>query len=359
MDRAMLEIYSDYLISSFGQTSTTVLSKLLDGKISHDQLTRFLAQGHPLSQTVWQLAKPLVRRIEQDHGVVSVDDSVEEKPYSQENGVISWHYDHTVGRSVKGLNFITVFYSVQPSEAGQARLGVPVGCEVIVKENVWDDKKKQTVAKSRTSKNEHYRELLRNVKANGIKYRYVLNDTWYTNAENMNFVVNVLGKKFVMAIKENLIAMCCNADDIITWKGSIRDLPLAVGQVIEVYINGVDFPLHITKHVFRNKNGTTGTLYLCTNDIDLTADQTLKVYQERWPIEEYHKSLKQNASLAKCPASRPSSQIKHILCSLYGYIKLEWMKLTTKKNHFALRSSMYLAALRSSQQQLQTLRQSS
>ena len=43
----MLEIYSDYLISSFGQTSATVLSRLLDGKVSHDQITRFLDQGQP------------------------------------------------------------------------------------------------------------------------------------------------------------------------------------------------------------------------------------------------------------------------------------------------------------------------
>ena len=361
----MLEIYSDYLISSFGQTSATVLSRLLDGKVSHDQITRFLDQGQPLSKAVWQLAKPLVRRIEQDDGVVSVDDSVEEKAHSAENGVIAWHYDHTTGRVVKGLNFITAFYSVRETAPGGQRLdgqrldgqrlGVPLGCEVIVKENVWDDKKGMTVAKSLTLKNEHYRELLRNVKANGVKYKYVLNDTWYTNAENMNFVAEYLEKKFVMAIKENLIVMRCDADDIVRWKGPIRDLPFAAGQVCEVYIRGVDFPVYITKHVFKNKNGTTGTLYLCTNDIDLTAEEACEVYQERWPIEEYHKSLKQNASFARCPASRRSSQMKHILCSLYGYIKLEWMKLTSKKNHFALRSSMYLAALRASHSKLQQL----
>ncbi len=202
MDRVMLEIYSDYLISSFGQTSATVLSRLLDGKVSHDQITRFLDQGQPLSKAVWQLAKPLVRRIEQDDGVVSVDDSVEEKAHSAENGVIAWHYDHTTGRVVKGLNFITAFYSVRETAPGGQRLdgqrlGVPLGCEVIVKENVWDDKKGMTVAKSLTSKNEHYRELLRNVKANGVKYKYVLNDTWYTNVENMNFVAEYTVLKIV------------------------------------------------------------------------------------------------------------------------------------------------------------------
>ena len=70
----MLEIYSDYLISSFGQTSTTVLSRLLDNTISHDQITRFLEQGVAVSRTLWLLAKPLVRRIEREDGVISIDD---------------------------------------------------------------------------------------------------------------------------------------------------------------------------------------------------------------------------------------------------------------------------------------------
>ena len=41
--------------------------------------------------------------------------------------------------------------------------------------------------------------------------KYVLNDTWFTNAENMNFIDELLKKKFVMAIKENMIATMCDA----------------------------------------------------------------------------------------------------------------------------------------------------
>jgi len=356
MDRTMLEIYSDYLISSFGQTSTTVLSRLLDNTISHDQITRFLEQGVAVSRTLWLLAKPLVRRIEREDGVISIDDCVQPKPHSRENGVIEWFYDHSVGQTVKGMNILTAFYSVHSEGPTAERLGVPVGCEVIVKKPVWDDKKQTTVMKSTMTKQQQYRELLKNCKANDIKYKYVLNDTWFTNAENMNFIDEVLKKKFVMAIKENMIATMCDDKDIIVWRGPIRDVPSVEGQVCRVYLNGVDFPVWIAKHVFKNKDGSTGTLYLCTNDPELDGDQMLKVYQRRWPIEEFHKSLKQNASLAKCPASRPELQIKHVLCCLYGYVKLEWMKITHGRNHFELRSRMYLAALRASSAELQVMR---
>jgi hypothetical protein len=43
MNAELLETYSDYLLSSFGQTTATGLSSLLDGAISHDQVTRFLS----------------------------------------------------------------------------------------------------------------------------------------------------------------------------------------------------------------------------------------------------------------------------------------------------------------------------
>ena len=43
MTKELLDLYSDYLLSSFGATTATGLSRLLDGAVSHDQVTRFLA----------------------------------------------------------------------------------------------------------------------------------------------------------------------------------------------------------------------------------------------------------------------------------------------------------------------------
>ncbi|MDR2756464.1 MAG: hypothetical protein LBC20_12220 [Planctomycetaceae bacterium] len=35
-----LDLYTDYLLSSVGRTTSTGLSRLLDGYLSHDQITR-------------------------------------------------------------------------------------------------------------------------------------------------------------------------------------------------------------------------------------------------------------------------------------------------------------------------------
>jgi hypothetical protein len=46
----LLDLYSDYLISAFGQTTATGLSALLNGEISHDSVQRFLASERKTSK---------------------------------------------------------------------------------------------------------------------------------------------------------------------------------------------------------------------------------------------------------------------------------------------------------------------
>ena len=43
MNKELLEVYSDYLISSFSYTTATGLSGMLEGSISHDKVTRFVS----------------------------------------------------------------------------------------------------------------------------------------------------------------------------------------------------------------------------------------------------------------------------------------------------------------------------
>jgi hypothetical protein len=107
-----LDLYTDYLISSFGPTTATGLARLLGGEVSHDQVTRFLASAEKTSADLWREVKPLVRQVESEDGVLIVDDSIEEKPYTDENELICWHWDNSQRRVVKGINFLTALYQV-------------------------------------------------------------------------------------------------------------------------------------------------------------------------------------------------------------------------------------------------------
>ena len=54
MNGKLLDIYTDYLISQNQYATATGLSKLLDGDISHDQVTRFLHREELASKQLWQ-----------------------------------------------------------------------------------------------------------------------------------------------------------------------------------------------------------------------------------------------------------------------------------------------------------------
>ena len=122
----LLDLYSDYLISAFGQTTATGLATLLNGEVSHDQMQRSLAGAEQDSADLWRVAKPHVRKIESAEGVMIVDDSIAEKPYTDENDIICWHYDHSKQRNIKGINFVTSLYHSQG-------VSLPVGFELVRK----------------------------------------------------------------------------------------------------------------------------------------------------------------------------------------------------------------------------------
>ena len=65
-------------------------------------------------------------------------------------------------------------------------------------------------------------------------------------------------------------------------------------------------------------------------------------------MEEFHKSLKQNASLGKSPTKTVRTQSNHFFASLCAFIKLEVLKAKLKIGHFQIKAKIYSLALASS-----------
>lgn len=345
-DNELLDLYSDYLLSAFGQTTATGLSALLEGQVSHDQVQRFLASSKRTSADLWRIVKSHVRKIERKDAVMIVDDSIAEKPYTDENDIICWHYDHSKDRMIKGINFMTALYH-------SADLSLPVGFELLAKtEHYVDPKDGKEKRRSKVGKNELYQQMLKQVVRNQILFEYVLNDVWFASADNMMFVKHDLEKHFVMPLKSNRKVALSATDKRNGRFVPVDTLELKENVTQKIHLEGVDFPLLLVKQVFKNEDGSTGIQYLVTSDTTLTYDEILSIYQKRWNIEPYHKSLKQNASLQKSPTQTVRTQTNHFFAALCGYIKLELLKSSTKTNHFALKSKLYFSAIQSAYQRL-------
>jgi hypothetical protein len=346
MDKSLLDLYTDYLISSFGQTTATGLSQLLDGQISHDAVTRFLASEPKTSADLWRVAKPLVRQVESDDAVLVLDDSIEEKPYTDENDLICWHWDHCKDRSVKGINFLTALYCT-------AQLALPVAFDLVTKTELYIDAKTgKQKRRSTITKNARFRMLLLACAHNKLRFSYVLNDVWYASSDNMMFIKHTLKKQFVMPLKQNRkVAMTLEQKQHGQYQ-AVNQLDLPESSTRKVWLEEVDFPLLLVKQRFTNEDGSTGERYLVTSDEMLDYDRMTDLYKRRWSVEVYHKSLKQNASLEKSPTRTETTQRNHLYGSLCAYIKLESLKFRTGVNHFALKSKIYISALQSAYAEL-------
>ncbi len=125
--RDYIDLYTDYLISIQGKATATGLSDMLEGEVSHDQITRFLSKELLDSKELWKEVKGLVREIEDEEGVIIFDDTIQEKKWTKENEIISWHYDHKVGKAVKGINILNCLYYNKD-------ISIPIAYEIIKKD---------------------------------------------------------------------------------------------------------------------------------------------------------------------------------------------------------------------------------
>ena len=333
--KSLVDLYSDYLIAVSGLFTATGLSAMVNNEISHDEVTRMLSSGHIDSAFLWKSVKASCYEISDEEGVLIIDDSVEEKRYTDKSELICWHYDHSQGKTVKGVNFMTALYH-------NHGMSLPIGVEFVKKTKPFVDKKGALVLKSERSKNEMYRDLLRHADRN-MDFKYVLSDAWFTNAGNMNFIVKDIKHHFIMGMKENRLVAFSKELQQQGKYVSIKSLELE-GRTMSVYLKGLDFPVLISKQVFKNEDGSTGVLYLVTSDLNLTYEQITTIYHKRWKVEQYHQSIKSNTAFSKSPTKTPTTQISHFIVSILAFAKLELLQLRKGKNHHALKSQILLKA---------------
>lgn len=338
------DLYTDYLISSTSYATATGMADLLS--LSHDRITRQLSQGNYDSKFLWKKVKPYIQELTRSEVpvILSFDDSIEEKLYTDESDLICWHWDHVFNRSVKGVNFLTALVDVQ-------EMRLPCAVEFVKKDHwVTDIMTGKRKRKSSKTKNEMFRDMVVQCH-NNFRFDYVVCDCWFSSAENMELIKGQLGLEFIMALKSNRkVALSSEAKDAKQFI-SIESLQLGQ-QPVEVWLQELDYPLLLVKQVFKNEDDTVGELYLTCSDLNLTYEQITTIYKKRWGVEEYHKSIKSNLGFAKSPTKTIKTQSNHFVLSILAYVKLEWLRQRTNQNHFAMKAKIYQAALKAARNEL-------
>lgn len=348
MKKANFDLYTDYLLSTFGAATATGLSAMVEGAVSHDKITRLLSEEDYTSRHLWQQVKSTVRELECDDGVLIFDDTIQEKSWTDESELMCWHYDHCIGRNVKGINLLNGLY-----HTGEA--SIPVAFELVKKPIQYSDiKTRQVKRKSEVTKNEMMREMTDTCIRNSLKSEFILMDSWFSSKDNFDFIT-ARNKHFVAALKSNRLVALSDEDRINKRFVRVDELDFPEQTSVRGWLKGHAKAVLLVRQVFTNKDGSTGILYLVCSDLTCDYNAITTTYKRRWKVEVFHKSLKSNANLAKSPTKTVRTQSNHIFMSICATFKLEKLSIKSNLNPFGVCRKLLIHASRTAYDELRKL----
>jgi hypothetical protein len=169
-------------------------------------------------------------------------------------------------------------------------MSVLLSFEIIAKYQYSDIKTKEVKRKAIKTKNELMRSMINTAVRNRVKFKYVLMDTWFGAKENFEFITKHK-KEFVSAIKSNRLIALSLEDKKQGKFIRVDTLELLDKQSIRGYLKGYDKEIVLVRRIFTNKDGSNGILHLVSSDITLDGDSISTIYEKRWKVEEFYKSL--------------------------------------------------------------------
>jgi hypothetical protein len=333
-------------MGSSSYSAATGMVSLLS--IKHDKITQQLSKCLVDSEFLWSYSIPCVKELTESKEMVvlSFDDSIEEKQYTDSIELVCWHYNPVFRRWVKKGNFLTGLV-----ETCGMRLPFAVEPE---KKDLWvtDKKTDKQKRKSSKTKNELFREMTGDCAYN-YRFDFVLAESKFSSAENMQAIKDELNINFIFSLKSNRKDSLSKVKK--QSKKYIHIELMQPGQTVKVWLEELDFPLLLVKQVFKNADGTSGEFYLAYTDLNLSYEQITTVYKKRWSVEEYHQSIKSNTGFVQSHIKNIKTQTNHFVLSIVVYLKLERLKQRTGTNHFAMKNKIYLVAQQAAYLQLKKL----
>ncbi|MCY7348164.1 MAG: transposase [Pyrinomonadaceae bacterium] len=257
---------------------------------AHDAFTRLLSRLEPDTETLWAEART---QIDLGSGMLVLDDSTLEKPYSPFNALVYRHWSGKQKEVVSGINLITLLWT-------DGVRCVPVDYRLFDKDT--DGK----------TKNDHFAEMLLEAFERGFNPAMVCFDSWYGSVENLK-LCRALGWHFLTRLKAN------------------RQIRVATGKlqaVAEAGLCGGDGTICWLKgfgeiKVFRVR-ATDGTSeYWATSLWTMTEPERRTAAKSAWRIEMYHRALKQQCLIERAQCRRLRPVLNHIGLCIRAFVRLE------------------------------------
>lgn len=307
--------YIDFLIASPVAVSCCEASRSDPGirlPAAHDSYTRLLHRLEPDPETLYQEVEPLIHK---QNGVLVIDDSTLDKPYSQKIKPVTHHWSGKHHAVVKGINLISMVWT-------DGDLMMPVDYRI------YD------MAGDQKTKNDHFQEMLDKAKQRGFMPEAVLFDSWYSSLENLKRV-RAHGWIFLTRLKENR--------KVSTDRSGQK-------QVSQIELSAEGTTVHLkgfgSIKVFKIVTQDGDIEYWATNDFKMNDLQRLTLAERSWAVEDYHRILKQTCNVERCQLRTSRSQKNHIGLAIRTLVRLTWRFFQTGVSQYELKRSIVRDAVR-------------
>jgi len=292
--------YVEYLLSTPFNYTCTNLTAHKQG-VSHDVVSDFLQRERFTPSQLWEIVK--LHIADSASSVIIADDSVQDKRYSNFIELVKRQYSGNVGGLVKGIGLVNFVHSW-----GNDGDSFPIDYRIYSPET---DKK---------TKNDHFQEMfLRLLTHKQLKARTILFDSWYGSVNNLKLIARS-GWTFFTTLKSNRKVSVSqetgyqNLDELAYDEGS-----LVRGLVIK--LKEVPFMVKLFKLVAPNGDID----WVITNDLDHSVNLFAAELKNdnRWQIEDFHRSFKQLTGSEKCQCRKARSQRNHLACCYHAWVSLK------------------------------------
>jgi hypothetical protein len=291
------------------------------GDLSHDSVNRFLLRERYEPKDLFDEIQAYINLV---GGILSVDDTVVDKPYSnpEKAELIGYFWSGKHRQVVKGINIVTLYYRD------------PEGKSLPINYRIYDYLEEKT-------KNDYFREMFEEVVSWGLKPSLVTGDSWYASLENLKFLKKKeVGFLFGIAKDRTVSPQPHHYTQV-------QNLEIPE-QGLVTHLKGFGF-VKLFRTVLKNEDDRHYILYFPeSQELEQTTRQDFQTFHDmHWGIESYHRATKQICSLERFRVRDTQAIKTHIFCAIRAFTRLEFMRVENLiSNWYELQRNLFKEVLR-------------
>ncbi|MHA6249029.1 IS701 family transposase [Pontibacter sp. CAU 1760] len=312
--------YIAYLLSEPRKVSCVKASEVLE--VSHDEINRFLLSSHFTGKELFEAVK---QGLCLEGGVLSVDDSVLDKPFTDPatTELVGYFYSGRHHRVVKGISLITLFYT------DTCGVGLPVNFRI------YRHREGKT-------KHDYFQQMVKECWQWGLRPKWVSADSWYASVENLKFLRNQeVG--FLVGLEANRIVS--TTPGRYEQVGRIEDVPQ---EGLFTHLKGFGF-VKVFRTVDTEGHARHYAMYLPDEQPcrQISREQFKEVKARHWQVEECFRTIKQECHAQHFFVRQTQAIQNHLFCVLRAFQRLVWMSQDSIiENVYALQRKLLLQVQR-------------